>query len=208
LAREAPGGLERTTLLAATVLSCEPTGDLAVDLGGETTLACRAASCLLEPAPGDLVCLVLLEDRAYALAVLERPGQAPANLSANVPSSALAIAGGDLVLKGRRGLHLEAAEITTRSRRLSLFADAIGFVGRTLTQAVEQWRASATRVEVVAADINTQSARRVSVIDETDVLKAGAQVQTLATASVTSAPSVVVAAEGDLRLDGERVTVG
>ena len=61
---------------------------------------------------------------------------------------------------------------------------------------------------MVATDIATKAARRVTIVDETDVLEAGTIAQKIAAASVTNAHAVVIAADEDLRLDGARVTVG
>jgi hypothetical protein len=196
------------TLLSGCVLKVEADGSLAIDLGGRLVSARRAASCLLEPAAGDRVLVACSECEHYILAVLDRPGTAPASLSAHVPSDATILRGAEIVIRAGRAISLEAPAATVQVRRFQLFADAMGFVGGLLTQAVERWRTAASHVEVVSTEISTKAARRISLIEETDVLQAGAQVQTFATASVTSAQSVVVAAKEDLRLDGERVTVG
>lgn len=64
--------------------------ELVVRVGDEDYAALRAASCLIDPSPGDHVLVCSLSDgRAYILAVLERSSEASATLSID----------GDVVLK-------------------------------------------------------------------------------------------------------------
>ena len=103
---------------------------------------------------------------------------------------------------------ISAPRTTLRAALFAVTADSLALAARLVTQAFERWRISARQIETVAEEIAVKAARRTSLVEETDTLKAGAVVQTIETVAVTSAQSAVVAAKEDLRLDGERVTVG
>jgi hypothetical protein len=204
-----PGsGSAEVALQIGRVVKVAAGSQISLDIDGSPVVARRAASCLLEPAVGDDVLIGRSRAESYVLAILVRTGPASASLSVNVPNEEVVLRGGDVVLSAERELRLEAAALAVRTRRFALVAEVMSFVGQTLTQFLERWRSSARSVEIVATDIAMKAARRTSLVEETDVLQAGTLVQTIATAAVTSAQSAVVAAEQDLRLDGERVTVG
>jgi hypothetical protein len=215
--RAAPGATEITlassehstvALRAARIIRAAPTGETWVEIEGRPEAARRAASCLLEPAAGDDVLIALARGENYILAILGRTGSAAASLSVDVPSEQLVLRGGDITVSGQRELRLEASMLAARARSFTVVSEAMSFVGQIMTQALDRFRSSARSVEIVSTDIATKSVRRTSLIEESDVLQAGTLVQTIATAAVTSTQSAVIAAEQDLRLDAERVTVG
>ncbi len=183
-------------------------GAVTVDLDGGARTARRAASCLLEPARGDRVLVGLADTEGYVLAILDRHGSAPSVLSVAAPSNRLTVRGAQVAIIGESEVTLEAPAILARTRRFTLLADAMGLVGKVLTQAIDRWRVSAEATEIVSRDIATKAVRRIAIVEEMDSLEAGAVVQSIATATVTSANAAVIAAKEDLRLDGARVTVG
>jgi uncharacterized protein YfaQ (DUF2300 family) len=105
-------------------------------------------------------------------------------------------------------LEITASQATIRSDRLTFAADALTFVAKLLTQTLGRWQSSAQNMDVVATDLATKAARRVTVVDEADMLQAGSVLQKIQSTSVTQAEAVVIAVNEDLRLDGARVTVG
>lgn len=201
-------GANRLELKTSRVLAHAGPSAFRVDVEGRALVFRVAASCLLAPEPGDLALIADDGIQSYILAILERPGAAPATLSASVPSNTLRIAAAQLSFEASEDLAISAPRATIRAAVFTVTADALTHVARVMTQALERWRTSARSVETVADDIATKAARRTSIVEESDVLNAGVLIQTIATASVTSAESAVVAVREDLRLDGERVTVG
>ena len=184
-------------------------GALVVAVAGGERPARVAASCLLIPELGDAVLIAAgVAAETYVLAVLERPGAAPAVVSASVPSPHMRIEARQLALNGEEEVTLAAPRTTFRTGTFTVMADVLTFAARLMTQALEHFRGSARSHETVSTDLAIKAARRTTLVEETDVLEAGTLVQTIATAAVTSAQSAVVAAQQDLRLDGERVTVG
>jgi hypothetical protein len=189
------------------VLRKAEAGAIVLTGGRELTSRC-ATSCLVAPEPGDLVLLATDPAETFILAVLHRPGSAPAVLTATTPSDQLVVSAARLAFRAKDDIEITAPQTTIRSSRLTFAADALAFVAKLLTQTLGRWQSSAQNMDIVATDLATKAARRVSVIDEADVLQAGSVLQKIQSASVTQAEAVVIAVNEDLRLDGARVTVG
>jgi hypothetical protein len=177
-------------------------------VGGREQASRCAASCLVVPEPGDLVLLAAHPTERFILAVLHRPGSAPAVLSATTPSDQMVLSAGKLALKAKDDIELTAPQATIRSGRLTFAADALAFVAKLLTQTLGRWQSSSQNMDMVATDMATKAARRVTLVDESDMLQAGSVLQKIQSTSVTQAEAVVIAVNEDLRLDGARVTVG
>jgi hypothetical protein len=175
--------------------------------GDERTLRC-AVSCLLVPEPGDLVLVADNSNGAYVLAVLERPGGAPAILTAKTPSDTMVLSAKNLAVRADEDIEIAAPQTHVRGERFTIAVEALSFIARLLTQTLGRWQTSAQKIDMVATDIATKAAQRVTIIDETDMLQAGAILQKVDSATVTNAKAVVITADEDLRLDGTRVTVG
>jgi uncharacterized protein DUF3540 len=167
-----------------------------------------AVSCLLVPEPGDLVLVADNSSEFYILAVLERPGSAPVVLRATTPSKTMVLAAQKLLVRADAEIEIAAPQTNIRGGRLTVAVEALAFVAKLFTQTLERWQTSAQKVDIVATDIATKAARRVAIVDEVDVLEAGAILQKIEAAAVTNAQAVVISADEDLRLDGTRVTVG
>lgn len=195
-------------LQSGRVLRKTEAGTLIVLAQGREWVSRCAASCLLMPEPGDLVLFAADAADTYILAVLQRPGSAPAVLTAAIPSECLVLAAKKLELRAKEDIEVSAPQTVVRGSRLTFAADAVAFVAKLLTQTLGRWQSSAQNIDMVATDIATKAARRVTLVDETDTLQAGAILQKVDAASVTQAEAVVIAVKEDLRLDGARVTVG
>lgn len=183
-------------------------GAFSVLVGDHERILRCATSCLVAPEPGDLVLVAGHSEGGYVLAVLERPGSAPAVLNAVTPSDVMVFGAKKLVMRAAEAVEIDAPQTNIRGKRFTVTVEALSFVAKLLTQTLGRWQSSAQKIDTVATDIATKAARRVTIVDETDMLEAGAIVQRIDAASVTNAQAVVIAAGEDLRLDGARVTVG
>ena len=106
------------------------TGAVVVLLDGQDA-ACRCAiSCLVAPEPGDLVLLAGNDAEAYILAVLERPGAAPAVLTASTPSETMVLAAQKLVLRAADELEMTAPRTQIKGGRLTIAVDMLSFVAK------------------------------------------------------------------------------
>src|SRR5690606_38231936 len=104
---------------------------VALEEGGEV-IARRAASCLLQPEPGDRV-IVGAVPEAWVLAVLERDETRPAELAFE----------GDAVVRSRRGrIDLRAPEVqVSAGRRVGLAAREMSLQGGAAQIAVDRLEA-------------------------------------------------------------------
>jgi hypothetical protein len=150
---------------------------------GQEEAAERAFSCLVEPAPGDLVLVGRAEGESFILAVLARPGDAPMRVA--LPDGAtIAAPEGRLTLDaGTLDLRADATELTTRALDVT--------AGRT--------DASLGRVSLLAETIETMAQRilgrfrrSVRIIEESDQ---------------TRARDIDQRASGHLHLRGDAVTM-
>ncbi|RYF84031.1 MAG: DUF3540 domain-containing protein [Comamonadaceae bacterium] len=128
----ADAALIPTSQFAGTVVDSGPAGRWAVRSGSRVLMARRAASCLLEPAPGDSVaCLALAPDEVWVLAVLQREEGVMHVLCAQGPAR-LQSAAGALTLQAA-DLRLEGERITVQAQALTADADQAQLSGRQLS---------------------------------------------------------------------------
>ena len=136
--------------LIAQVLTFDAaSGAWSLDCAGQPRLARRAASCLVEPEPGDTVACLEGGGRAWVTAVLERAAGGPATVCA---SGGLRIGGPGAPLE------LQADTLTMRAQRLQAEAEQA-------TVTLEQADLMARRLNIVAATVRSVGALWSSVFD-------------------------------------------
>jgi hypothetical protein len=118
--------------------------DVVIAQGDRSTLARRAASCLLAPQAGDDVLLARVGERYFVLAVLERSSDA----------RAIEVEG-DLTLRSRAGtVTVEGAE-AVRLRT----AGALSAAGKTLTLAAKQASWASEQLRVLSDHLSLEATR-------------------------------------------------
>ncbi|MBR0558392.1 DUF3540 domain-containing protein [Ciceribacter sp. L1K23] len=167
---------------------------------GDSLVARQAASCLLAPAMGDRV-LVHVGDRdAFILAVLERQSERVAELG--VPGAT------DAVLQVAGRLDVKAATISLAAPRVELMARALLQAGESLTSNFRRITETVVDKIVGARTVTTTAQSRTTAVREVDVLEAGSLVQTISSVVTQNSEIALITAKRDVRLDGERVSVG
>lgn len=195
------------------VVRCDRS-DLAVRLEGGERPARRAASCLLEPAVGDLVHVVCSpRGERWVLSVLERDETTPAVLACD----------GDLSLRSRRGsltfgaerLGLAAKEVDIASGTLRASATSTELVTKEgalvagkLRVDVEAIALFASAVETLAERIVQRARRVLRRVEETDELRAGRIDHAARATYRLHAEHALVTAEGLVKLDAAQVHLG
>ena len=135
------------------VVSAVVDGDLIVAHQGRSSLARRAASCLVAPRPGDSVLLARVTSHIFALAVLEQ-GSGERELAID----------GDLTLRAGGTVTIEAGqEVRVRGRGLSL-------AGKTLSLAAERASWAAEHLELFATQLTLESTRMRQVASFSEVV--------------------------------------
>jgi hypothetical protein len=155
-------------------------GTWMVEHRGQQLLAQRAASCLLEPAIGDRVWIVVAEDqRCYVLAVLERMTDAPATL--RVEGDAVLRVNGrlevhtddDLKLRSDRQVGITGDELQVQARVGRVFIAECTAVLRSLLTHATSSTLVAKLVETLAERVSTSSKTSYRNVAEIDQLHAG-----------------------------------
>lgn len=209
LAVEQPGGL------ATGRVTLEQGGRLAVTLlaGGEV-MARRAASCLLEPVPGDRVVVCLLPE-PFVLAVLERHGARPAEVVLYGDATVRA-RGGRLTLTGDEGVRLTSRKVvellaglvSVKVARAELFADGVDAVGRIARASFEELGVLARACDRVAERVTERVARVYRFVGELDQLRARHLDYRAEEAAQLKGKDVVISARQVAKIDGEQIHVG
>ena len=197
---EHPGPSGR--LLTATVVLTLPDKDLGLKTDeAEDLFARQASSCLLAPAVGDRVLVYFEGQDAFVLSVLVR-GDA-----AHVPEISVPDAN-SLRLAAPEGLEVSAQDVTLRAKRL-------GFVAETLAQSASVMTLHAKRVVEAIVDkfssvrsVSLKAETRSARIEKTETVTAGTLVYTTDGVSVQNSEISLINAKQDVRLDGERVSIG
>lgn len=191
-------GATRATTLAGEVVQVDGC-TIVLSLAGRQAAARRAASCLLEPAPGDAVLAADVGGRIYVLAVLDRPGGGEAVLSvagaiaATLAQDSLALRCGELTVDvGKATLRSRAAQVA--SRTLSAVAERLDVVARTLRRTADH--------EFSHAKAATRT------VEGPEAVTAGELLLEARTALAQRGGIVLIDAREDVRVNGERITMG
>lgn len=167
--------------------------------GPRRVTARRATSCLLEPAPGDLVAAVDTTDCCYVTAVLDRPSEAGAVLS--VPGAAsVTLAQPELrIVCDRLGVEATRADLRTRvaqvaGQTLSVVAERLDMVARVLRRTADH--------EFSHAKVATRT------VEGAETVSAGELMLEARSVLAQRAGIILVDAREDVRVNGERITMG
>lgn len=188
---------------------------LSVRSGEDLLRARRAASCLLEPMPGDRVLLVTDADDAYVLAVLERAQGNQATL--DLPGDTeIRTAGGRLRLSARDGIGLEsAADVSLLSTRLNVSAvqgevlvNSLSFTGDLLRGCVDRIKLVGRSFDSVLDRFYQRVSRSYRHVDEIDQVKASQMHYEAKNTLSLHAKHAVITADELVKVDSEQIHMG
>lgn len=198
LASERPTSSGPATLVTAVVVALDADRPvLAVDT--RRIAARRAASCLVEPVVDDTVLIAETGDEVFVLAVLERPSGEPAVLS--VPGTDSATLTQDKLALRCEALTVDAGTATLRSR-------AAQVAGRTLKAVAERLDVVARTLRRTAEQEFSHAKTAVRTVEGAETVTAGELALEAKTALTQRAGIVLVDATEDVRINGERITMG
>lgn len=159
----------------------------------------RTAGCLLEPSDGDLVLCTEIDGAIAILTVLRRAGGGEAAVS--VPGAASMALTQDVLAVRTGELEVDAASVTVRSassrllgKAVTVIADGLETVANTLRRVVQQ-------------DISS-AVDSVRVVENTDTLKARHLTYEAGQTMALRSHVTVIDASGDVRVNGERISLG
>jgi hypothetical protein len=163
----------------AVIVGAGSDGSWMVEDRGQQLQVRRAASCLLEPAVGDRVWIVVEGEHAYVLAVLERSADAPATLRVD-GDAVLRVKGrldvhadDDLQLRSDRQVGIAGDELQVRARVGKIFVRECTAVLRSLLTHATSSTMVAKLVETLADRVSTSSKTSYRNVAEIDQLEAG-----------------------------------
>lgn len=151
-----------------------------VDLGGQRTTAARARSCLLEPALGDRVLVLVSGAECWVLAILDRSGESDCRLSfpGNV---AIDLSQGGLSVHSTKALVFSSADSVRVSAPLySLSANVaehvvqgVSWIGRKLVSTYESIRTVSRSTESVTQTRREHSRDSIRSVEQVDRVTSG-----------------------------------
>jgi len=110
------------------------------------------ASCLLSPAPGDLVAAVSTRDAgSFVIAVLERGPAAGASRLSFCGDVELSVSGGNLSLTTDRRMSVSASECVVEAGSVQASAARVSLFYRTLDAVGEAWSVSVGQLKLVGS---------------------------------------------------------
>lgn len=201
--------------LAGYVLRAQD-GFFFVEAEGEVHKARRAASCLLEPMPGDRVLIATIADgSAYLLAVLERAEGAPATLSVEGDCT-LKVPTGKLSVTTAEGVgFVSAGEISMTSPSVAVTAAEGSFglgrmtvVGKELFAEIAAAKTTFGALDVVAERVMQKVQRAYRFVEELDQLRAKRVDYTAEKSMRLHGENTVMTADGLCKVDGEHIHMG
>lgn len=127
--------------------------------------AVRAAGCLLEPAPGDLVLLMRQAGGThYVLNVLEKEESActlrfPGDVTVDASQGGCSIQARDVAITGQNSAALFAKELTLAGHRGRLRFAGLDVLARTLDARIERIKSVAEKIRLTASNLTSHVGR-------------------------------------------------
>ncbi|MDI1428237.1 MULTISPECIES: DUF3540 domain-containing protein [Polyangium] len=187
-----------------------------VEVADDILLARRAASCLLAPAAGDAVLVVLLESgAAYVLAVLERDAEASSRIVLEGDASIEAPSGKVRVLS-REGVEivteqeisLIAGRATIQAADTAVSAERLGVFSSAVHAEVGVVKVVAEALDSIADRIFQKAKRVYRVVTEQDNLRAESIDHAAKRTLSMRAEHAIVMAKELVKVDGEQIHLG
>lgn len=168
----------------------------------------RAASCLLDPAPGDEVLIARSGRRAYVVAVLERVAPDSAATLGVAGADKLCLAAPELALEAGHSLGARTPVLTVAATRVRARLGTVQALGHALKSRWDQVFSGTRRRDQISDLAVERTGTRIVAVDELDILKAGQRQEEVKAARVVRAGHVDTVARGEVRIDGKRINLG
>lgn len=185
---------------------------LAGAAGGFT--ARRAASCLLQPAAGDIALVADVEGGLWVLAVLVR-GDSPAVLPLPADSTLKVAQGGlklavrdELTLAAGRQLSAVAPEVSVQAARAGFTLGALQLAAGLVEATVDQVKTIAQFLDTVAERVRLKAVSSHREVEDLEHLQAGQLYYSIKNVLNMRGKHAVMSAESEVRVDGERIHLG
>jgi Protein of unknown function (DUF3540) len=197
-----------------TLIACDGR-DARVECGGCIVDARIAFSCIVRPEPGDRVLMSVADGTTWVTAITERLTDTPSCLWTEGDVSIVSVRG-DVSLMAGRSVNLDAADRTRiASPEIALHAGVARFVldelqqiGRKASYYVKQIRSVGDLVETFAEHVITRTSRSSRFVEESDQLRAGDIDHRADDTLQMRAGTMLMSADGVVRVDAEQIHMG
>ena len=170
-----------------------------VEIGGRSHAARQAASCLLGPEAGDVVMCSASRLGIHVLHILER--SAPERATVSAPGAKR------LVLE-QPAIDIRTDELDASAARAHVTVEQLHLFSRLVAVVTGGFDLVADRVKRIARLETTSTTDSVRTVRNTDTLRAGHILHEASEVMSLRSEVTVVEARGDVRVNGERITVG
>ena len=170
-----------------------------VDIAGQSYAARQAASCLLSPEVGDTVMCSLSQLGVHILHVLERDAGDSATLSAP---------GVQRLVLDQAAIDIRTQDLNATAARAQAHIDRFHLFSRLVSVVVGGLELVADRLKRVAGHEITSVTDSVRTVQNTDILRAGHILHEASEVMSVRSHMTVIEARGDVRVNGERISMG
>ena len=196
--REPNTQLPATHLVLARVVSVLQDAIL-VDMADQSHAARQAASCLLSPEAGDTVLCSRSQLGVHVLHVLERDAADSATLSAP---------GAQRLVLDQAAIDIRTQDLNATATRARAQVDRFHLFSRLVSVVVGGLDLVADRLKRVAGHEITSVTDSVRTVQNTDTLRAGHILHEASEVMSMRSHVTVIEARGDVRVNGERISMG
>ncbi|MFO7751958.1 MAG: DUF3540 domain-containing protein [Desulfobacteraceae bacterium] len=177
--------------------------------------AATAFSCLVRPAPGDLVLASSYEQTYYVLTVLERQTTSdmqctfPGNVSFNAPRGSIQVASADsLNLTSALKTRIVSPENALTGKHTIITGDTLETATRETKFNTGSFTVVADAVDTIAHRISQRASTVMRRVEGVETLNIGNLVQTVRKSFTSRSHHTVLTAKDEMRIDGERINMG
>jgi hypothetical protein len=190
--------------------------DARVECGGCIVDARIAFSCIIRPEPGDRVLMSVADGTTWVTAITERITDPPTCCLWTEGDVSIVSVRGDVSLMAGRSINLDAADRTRiASPEIAMHAGVARFVldelqqiGRKASYYVKQIRSVGDLVETFAEHVLTRTGRSSRFVEESDQLRAGDIDHRADDTLQMRAGTMLMSADGVVRVDAEQIHMG
>jgi hypothetical protein len=177
----------------------------------------RATSCLLEPAPGDLVLIAAVDvaEHAYVLAVLDRAAGAPGTLVADgdldikLPGGSFSVAARESVrLTASKDVSVLSAAVHVNAIDGSVALERLSFLSKFIRAEVGKAKVFGETVDSVLERVSQRIKRSYRVIEECDHVRAEQIDYTAKKRLSLHGENALVTAQHLAKIEGDQIHLG
>lgn len=168
---------------------------------GDEIFARQAASCLLAPAIGDKVLVCTAGGEAFVLAVLLR-AEAARTPEVGVPGAA------SFRITTEDELELSGKVMRLKAGKLAILTDVLAQSAGSVTLHAKRFVETVVEKFSSARSLTVKAENRSASISKTDMVTAGALVQKIDGVALQNSEITLINAKQDVRVDGERISLG